>query len=158
MSIVERDFILRMIQRFAQALGAILQKRREGKTDDALALVERARADAFGSMREALDAVDAASVAGLLGVMDKTRVYATLLAIEADLRADRGEAAAAARARRRALAVLLEAASRFPGEVRDEDRETAAALSDHVDTTRLPAPLQATLANLTDRGAKKSRA
>jgi hypothetical protein len=145
MSIVERDFILRMIQRFAQALAAILAKRREGKTDDALALLERARADAFGAMREALDAVDAASVTSLLGAPDKIRVYAAFLAVEADLRADRGEAQAAARARRRTLTVLLEAATRAPNEVRDEDRKTIAELAAHVDAARLPERLRATL-------------
>ena len=73
MSISDRDYILRMIQRMAQALAAIVARRTEGKTDEALALLERARVEMFGPMRDALDAVDAASVASLLGVMDKAR-------------------------------------------------------------------------------------
>ena len=128
MSMANRDYLLRAIQRMAQALAAILARRTEGKTDEALALLERARVEMFGSMRDALDAVDATSVASLIGVIDKARAYATFCAVEANLHADRGEEKAAARARRRALAVYREAAARFPGEVTDANREAMAKL------------------------------
>jgi hypothetical protein len=130
-SIADRDYILRMIQRMAQALAAILAKRTEGKTDEALALLERARADMFGSLTEALAALDASSVTSLLGGMEKARAYATFSSVEGDIRADRGDLKAAARAWRRALSVYREAATRFPGEVTDADREAMATLAHH---------------------------
>jgi predicted negative regulator of RcsB-dependent stress response len=128
-SIADRDYILRMIQRMAQALAAVLAKRTEGKTDEALALLERARAEMFGSMTEALAALDASSVTSLLGGMEKARAYATFSSVEGDLRLDRGDLKAAARAHRRALAVYREAAIRFPDEVTDADREAMAKLA-----------------------------
>jgi hypothetical protein len=137
MSIADRDYVLRMIQRIAQAVAAVLRKRAEGEPDEALALLDRARADLFGAMRSALDAVDPGSLNRLLSETEKVRAYATFLAVEADLRDDRREARAAAAARRRTLAVLLEVAETRKGELRDEDRETIAALAAKVDSSRL---------------------
>jgi hypothetical protein len=118
-----------MIQRMAQALAAILAKRSEGKTDEALALLERSRTELFGSLTEALAALDTSSVTSLLGGMEKARAYATFSSVEGDLRADRGDLKGAARAWRRALGVYREAAARFPDEVTEADREAMAKLA-----------------------------
>ena len=148
MGIADRDFILRLIQRIAEVMGAILRKRSEGKTDEALALLERARTDTFGPMRGALDTVDAGSVNRLLTEAEKVRAYSTFLAVEADLRDDRGEARAADAARRRALTVLLELVAARRGELRDTDREAVAALAAKVDASRLSDRQRETLASL----------
>jgi hypothetical protein len=148
MSLADRDYLLRMIQRVAQAIAAALGKRAEGQLDEALALLERARAEIFGAIRSALDAVDPASVNTMLSEADKVRAYARFLAVEADLRDDRGEARAAAAARRRALAVLLEMAAARAGELGAEDREAIAALAAKVDAARLTERQRATLSGL----------
>jgi hypothetical protein len=148
MSIADRDYLLRMIQRVAQAIAAALGKRAEGQPDEGLALLERARAEIFGVIRSALDAVDPASVNSMLSEADKVRAYARFLAVEADLRDDRGEARAAASARRRALAVLLEMAAARAGELGAEDREAIAALAAKVDAARLTDRQRATLSGL----------
>jgi len=153
MGIADRDFILRMIQRIAEMLGAIRRKRSEGKTDEALALLERARADLFRGMRSALDAVDPGSVNRLIAETEKVRTYAMFFAVEADLRDDRGEANAAAAARRRALSVLLEVASTRKDELRDEDRDTIAALAAKVPASRLSERQREVLAALQGGGA-----
>ena len=154
MGIAERDYILRMIQRVAETIGAILRKRSEGKTDEALALLERARADLFGGMRSALDALDPGSVDRLLTETEKVRAYATFLAVEADLRDDRAEARAAAAARRRSLSVLLELAAARKGELREADREAIASLAAKVEASRLSERQRETLAALQGGAAR----
>jgi hypothetical protein len=147
MSIAERDYILRMIERLGQAIAAILRRKRDGEPAEARKMLGDLRAELFGGMGSALDAVDAASVVGLAGGMDRARAYAMLLAVEADLR-EEGEPRWAARARRRALEVHLEAAARFPGEVRAEDRDAVQRLATHADVAKLPARLAGILAGL----------
>ena len=146
MSIGQRDYILRMIQQIAQAIAAIALRIREGKLDEARSALDETRRKIFGAMVDPLDRVDSPSVVTLLGAMEKARAYALLLAVEADLRAARGEGRGAARARRRALEVHLTAAARWPDDVRDEDRAAIVALGAEADVAALPAPLQAALA------------
>jgi hypothetical protein len=134
MSIAERDYILRTIQQIAQAVAAILLKKREGKLDEALSMLEALRRRIFGSMRDPLDRLDPSSVATVLGDREKARAYAVLLAVEADVREERGDARAAAQARRRALSVHLETSARWPGDVTDDDRAAVAALQRLVTT------------------------
>jgi hypothetical protein len=122
----------------------MLRKKREGEPEEARRMLGDLRGELFGGMGGALEAVDAASVVGLAGGMDRARAYALLLAVEADLRED-GEPRWAARARRRALEVHLEACARHPRDVRAEDRDAIARLSTHVDAAKLPARLAAIL-------------
>jgi hypothetical protein len=128
MSIAERDYLLRIIQQLGQAVAAILLKKREGKTDEALSMLEALRRRIFGGMRDPLDRLDPASVATVLGGPEKARTYAVLLAVEADIREERGDARAAGRARRRALSVHVDAAARWPGDVTEEDHAAIATL------------------------------
>jgi hypothetical protein len=148
MGIAERDYILRMIERLGKAIAAVLKKKREGEPAEARRMLDDLRVEMFGGMGSALDAVDPASVVGLAGGMDRARAYATLLAVEADLR-DEAEPRWAARARRRAIEVHLEAVARHPGEVRAEDREAVARLSTHLDVAKLPDRLGQVLAKVT---------
>jgi hypothetical protein len=147
MSITEKDYILRMIERLGQAIAAMLRKKREGEPGEARRMLGDLRAELFGGMGGTLDAVDAASVVGIAGGMERARAYAMLLAAEADLRED-GEPRWAARARRRAIEVHLEACGRHPGDVRAEDRDAIARLAAVVDVAKLPAKLAAILARI----------
>ncbi len=109
MSITRRDYILRLIEQFAEMLGRIMGLRKSGKLDEAEKLI-RATADGiFGSLRSMIDNVDAATAANLLASREKIVVYAALTLEEAEIAESRGQTAKAASRRRRALELYLEA-------------------------------------------------
>ncbi len=138
MSIARRDYILRIIEQFAQALARIMGARRSGNLDEAARLLKETADGIFGSTRSMLDALEPASAATLLSSADKTRIYAALTAEEAELAAARGDAAKARAARRRALELYLEAV-RGAQAIEPETREAMAALRGEVDESRLGA-------------------
>lgn len=148
MSLAQRDYLLRMIQQLAQALAAVVSRQREGKLDEALSMIDELRRKLFGSMGEPLARLDPPSVTLVLGALEKARAYAMILAVEADVRQARGETRAAARSRRRALEIHLEAALRWPHEVRDEDRTAITALAPAVDAATLSEQQRRALADL----------
>jgi hypothetical protein len=151
MSLAQRDYLLRMIQQLAEALGAVLTRRREGKLDEALQMLEEQQRGIFGPLGASLGKLDAPSVAVVLGTAEKARAYAMILAVEGEVRADRGEAKAAAKLRRRALGVHLEVAARWPAGLGAEDRAAIVALADEVGEAGLADAAQRALATL--RGA-----
>ncbi|WP_433933531.1 hypothetical protein AB3662_04175 [Sorangium cellulosum] len=147
MSIRQRDFILRMIEQLAEAVGRIAGLRRAGQLDEADLLV-RATADGlFGPMRDMLDRLDAAGAATLLGDHEKIGAYAALCAEQAEILELRGRAAQASAERRRALELYLEAVSRAP-EGNPRAQEGARALLGRVDAARLPERYRALAAKL----------
>src|SRR5262245_37792345 len=137
MGMLERDYILRMIQQLAQALGRILGLKRAGKLHEALQEV-RATADGiFGPMRSTLDAIDAQSAASLLGNRDKIEAYAALTAEEASIHELLGDARRARSGERRALELYLEV--RLLGLTASEGALLAIAeLERKVDASKLP--------------------
>ena len=94
MSAVQRDYIERMIEQFAQAIGAIVAAVRAGDFDLALITVRRTSDLVLGNLGPVLERLDAASVVDLIGKhdIDRVRMYAALLAEEGTIRELRGEA------------------------------------------------------------------
>jgi len=146
MSMLERDYVLRMIQQLAQAIGRILGLKQAGKLDEALDEV-RATADGiFGTMRSTLDAIDPQSAARLLASREKIEAYAMLTAEEASIRKLMGDATRANRGEYRALALYLEAVI-LNQEVSADADAAIAELGRKVDESTLPQRYQEALAS-----------
>jgi hypothetical protein len=91
---VQRDYIVRMIEQFAQAIGEIVALVRAGEFDLALIVVRRTHDLVLGNLGPVLERLDAASVVDLIGRhdLDRVRMYAALLSEEGTIRELRGEA------------------------------------------------------------------
>jgi len=105
MSVVQRDYIERMIDQAAQAFAQILELLRAGDLDRAMILVLRTRDLVLGPMGPVLERVDAASAVELVGryEMDRLRMYAALLGEEGAIHERRGKSARAELCYRHAL-------------------------------------------------------
>jgi len=105
MSVVQRDYIERMIEQAAQAMAQILELVRAGDLDLALIVVHKTRDVVLGPMRPVLERVDAASAVDLVGryELDRLRMYAVLLAEEGAIHESRGKPARAEQCYRHAL-------------------------------------------------------
>lgn len=147
MSMVERDYILRMIQQLAAALGRILGLKRAGKLDEALAAVRETADGIFGPLLCTLDALDAQSAGSLLGSREKIDAYAALTAEEGAIHELKGAPRRALSAQRRALELYLEAARLGP-EISAEARVAIQALRAMVGEDRLAERYQKGLAAL----------
>jgi hypothetical protein len=90
---VQRDYIVRMIEQFAQAIGEIVALVRAGDYDLALIVVRRTHDLVVGNLGPVLERLDAASVVELIGKhdIDRVRMYAALLAEEGAIRELRGD-------------------------------------------------------------------
>lgn len=146
MSIARRDYIMRLIEQFAQVLARIMGLRKEGKLDEAQDLVNETADGIFGTLRAMIDKVDSSSAAGLLGSREKIAVYASLTAEDAEIAALRGDARKAQTRRRRALELYLEA-SRL-GELDTHSRANVELLRQWVDLERMDARYRELLARL----------
>ena len=91
---VQRDYIVRMIEQCAQAIGEIVALVRAGEFDLALIVVRRTHDLVLGNLGPVLERLDAASVVDLIGKhdLDRVRMYAALLSEEGTIRELRGEA------------------------------------------------------------------
>lgn len=145
MSLVERDYVLRMIQLLARAIARILGLREAGKLKEALEEVQTTADTIFGSMRSTLDVIDPQSAARLLTNGDKIEAYATLTAVEASIRDVMGDAELARSGERRALSLYLEALV-LEGRLSDDARAAIGALRGRVDESTLPQRYQEALA------------
>ncbi len=67
MSVVQRDYIERMIEQAAQAFAQILDLVRAGDLDPAMILLQKTRDLVLGPMRPVLERVDAAGAVELVG-------------------------------------------------------------------------------------------
>jgi hypothetical protein len=131
MSLRQRDYILRMIEQLAQALGALAGLRRAGKHDEAAELWQTTADGLFGPLLPMLDRLDAPSVALLLNDRDKLIAYAALVAERAAISEARGMISSSAD-HRRALALYLEAARSGPLDARS--LADVASLRSKIDT------------------------
>jgi hypothetical protein len=128
---LQRDYLLRFIEELARAVAAILGKRRAAPAD-ALTELERARDRLFGPLARGLDKVAPESQAKMLGEPEKVRAYATLLALEAQLRDDLGQKKRAVR--QRILALDLFFLGVEPGmTISPEERAAMTSIRDAVD-------------------------
>lgn len=135
MSIARRDYILRLIEQFAEMLGRIVGLRKSGKLDEAEKLVRETADGIFGSLRSMIDNVDPATAANLLASREKIVVYAALTLEQAEIAAAKGENRRATSRRRRALELYLEA-SRL-GELDARSRANVDALRASLDVANL---------------------
>ncbi|EYF02549.1 hypothetical protein [Chondromyces apiculatus] len=146
MSVRQRDYILRMIDRLAQSIGRVIFARKAGKHEEAAMLLKETADGVFGPMRSMLDKLDATSAAMLLGSVEKVTAYALILSEDAlNREAVRDPRAAAGHLR--ALEVYLEAA-RLTADLPPSVLGAIAALRDRVDLPRLPLAYRNTLAGL----------
>ena len=97
MSAVQRDYIERMIEQFAQAIGAIVAAVRAGDFDLALITVRRTSDLVLGNLGPVVERLDAASLVELVGKydLDRIRMYAAVLSEEGTIRELRGQEARA---------------------------------------------------------------
>jgi hypothetical protein len=135
MSIGRRDYILRLIEQFAEVIARIVGLRKSGKLDEAQKLASETADGIFGSLRSMIDKMDAGSAAGLLGAHEKIAIYAALTAEEAEIAALKGDVRRTQSRRRRALELYLEA-SRL-GELDAHSRANIEALRQSVDVLRM---------------------
>ena len=112
MSLVQRDFIRRLIEQLSQFVARITGLVGERRFDDALELVRETEQELVGPLGKTLEAVDAPTVALLLGNTDKLRMLAFLMAKRALLLEMSGQPAR--REAKRALELYAELQRRAP--------------------------------------------
>lgn len=65
---VRRDYILRMIEQFGQFWAAVVQLAKEGRHQDALALIDQTRQQTLGLSATTIDSLSADELVGLVGL------------------------------------------------------------------------------------------
>lgn len=136
MSLHQRDYILRMIERIAALLARVLKRRTEGDFAGARRDIAEGMTDVLGPAGAMVRMVDPATAANLLGDADRITMYARLLEADAELQEALGDQPGASRTRCRALEVMLELVLRH---VERSDAMTAltTALAARVDRATL---------------------
>src|SRR5690348_3680992 len=124
LSIVQRDYLIRMIEQAAAAIAEIAALIRAGDFDLALIVVGKTSDLLLGNLRPVFERLDATSVVDLVGKLDldRVRVYAALLAEEGTIHERRGQVARAQYCFSRALD-LYDAISQSGAQLRAPDRE-----------------------------------
>jgi hypothetical protein len=140
LSIVQRDYIERMIEQAAQAFADILQLVRAGDLDLAMIMVHKTRDVVLGPMRPVLERVDAATAVDLLGKyeLDRLRMYAALLGDEGAIHEIRGRSSRAQECYRHALE-LYAAASMAGARLKPADWERIVLLEPKVEAGNIDA-------------------
>lgn len=90
MAIREKDFLKRIIEQAAEALARIAGLRRRRAFDEALQALDDSAGELLGIPKTLLDAVDVPTAARLVRDPPRLRVYARLLAEEADILVEAG--------------------------------------------------------------------
>lgn len=109
MSLVQRDYILRLIEAVGAALARILKRRQEGDLTGARREVDIAVMDLLGRVAGIATHADSRTAADLVGDGHRLTLWAQLLTQDADLLRLMGREAEAASVDRRAVELLLEA-------------------------------------------------
>ena len=124
MSIVQRDYLMRMIEQCAVAIAEIAALIRAGEFDLALIVVRKTSDLVLGNLGPVFERLDAASVVDLIGKhdLDRVRMYAALLAEEGTIRELRGDTPRTQYCFRRALD-LYDAISRSGAQLHTADWE-----------------------------------
>lgn len=120
---IERDYIMRLVQQLAAVMRRILRLQEQEKYDQAQQEVEEAYGELLGLEHELLISLAPATAAPLLGEAGKIKIAARLLQAEAELAGRRGDAESAHRLRSRALELYLEALA-VAEQVEEEDCAT----------------------------------
>jgi len=121
---VQRDYLMRLIEQCAQAIAEIASLIRAGEFDLALIVVRKTSELVVGNLGPVFERLDAASIVDLIGThdLDRVRMYAALLAEEGTIRELRGEAHRAQYCFTRALD-LYEAIAQSGAQLRTADWE-----------------------------------
>ncbi len=109
MALVQRDFILRMIEALAAAMARILRRRQQGDLAGARREVDMAAAEILGPIAGLAARVDSQTAGNLLGDGVRIAAWARLLAEDADILREMGRDDEAAATDRRVTELLLEA-------------------------------------------------
>jgi hypothetical protein len=123
-SIVQRDYLMRMIEECAAAIAEIAALIRAGDFDLALIVVSKTSDLVLGNLGPVFERLDATSVVDLIGKhdLDRVRMYAALLAEEGTIRECRGQMPRAQYCFSRALD-LYDAISQSGAQLRTADWE-----------------------------------
>jgi hypothetical protein len=154
MSIVQRDYIERMIEQAAQAIAQALQLVRAGDLDPAMIVILKTRDLVLGPMRPVLERVDAATAVDLVGKyeLDRLRMFAALLGEEGAIHELRGKPARAEHCYRHALE--LYAASALAGaRLKAADWERIVLLEPKVDAGGIDSRYREELRRLASQAA-----
>jgi len=156
-SVVQRDYIERMIQQFAQAIGAIVAAVRAGDFDLALITVSRTSELVVGNLGPVFERLDATSVVEFVGKfdLDRVRMYAALLAEEGAIREVRGQEARAQYCFSRALE-LYAAISLSGARLMTADWERIVSLQPKVGAGVIDGRYQAELVRLASQNAPRA--
>ena len=124
MSVVQRDYLMRMIEQSTLAFAEIAALILAGEFDLALILVRKTSDLVLGDLGPVFERLDAASVVDLIGKfdLDRVRIYAALLAEEGTIRERSGQMSRARYCFSRALD-LYEAVSKSGAKLRTADWE-----------------------------------
>ncbi len=127
MSLYQRDYILRLIERMAAVIARAMRRKTEGDPAGARADLAAATADLFGPAGQMIPFVDVRTAVDLLSDPDRVTLYARLLDADAVLLEAMGQPGDTPR--RRALELMRELERReaiLPDQVRDFIAELAA--------------------------------
>lgn len=109
MALVQRDFILRMIEALAAAMARILRRRQEGDLVGARREVDMASAELLGPIAGLASRVDSQTAGNLLGDGVRISAWARLLAEDSEILREMGREEEAVANDRRVTELLLEA-------------------------------------------------
>ncbi|NUO82641.1 hypothetical protein HUU05_21425 [candidate division KSB1 bacterium] len=107
---VERDYIMRLVQQLAAALTRIFKLKEQEKYEQALDETGSAFNELLGMSPELMAAFDSATLAQLLGHHQRVKTAAALFRAEGELYQRKGEEAVAQARYQRAFELYLEAA------------------------------------------------
>ena len=129
MSIVQRDYLMRMIEQSARAMAEIAALVLAGEFDLALIVVHRTSDHVLGNLGPVFERLDATSLVDLMGKLDldRVRMYAALLFEEGTIRELSGQTPRARYCFSRALDVY-EAISRSGAHLNTADWERIGVL------------------------------
>ena len=129
MSVVQRDYLMRMIEETTQAIAQIAALVLAGEFDLALIVVRRTSDLVLGNLGPVFERLDAASVVDLVGKydLDRVRMYAALLAEEGAIHERSGQMPRALYCFHRALD-LYEAITRSGAQLKTADWERISVL------------------------------
>jgi hypothetical protein len=125
MALVQRDYIVRLIEAVAAAIARIIRRRESGDLTGARREVYIACTELLGPLAPVVMHADARTAADLLGDPRRVAAWARLLAEDAELLRLLGQEDAAGATERRALTLLLEA--RLRGDTLDTEAARALA-------------------------------
>ncbi len=105
---LKNDYVMRMIAELGQAMLKVAGLRKDNKHEQALIMSRNCYQDLLGLPADLSNSLPPEVLVQSLGNLDKLRILATLLDLEAGLLAESGELDRASRLRTRAEIILLE--------------------------------------------------